>query len=241
MGRFQGGIDLMENTGVYAFGHARNKQMSDTLLVGCILAFAGGFLDVYTYICRGGVFAFAQTVNVIQMGARILQGDFGGILIYLIPVTAFILGILCAEILKKQLISCKRIHWRQIIIIIELLIILPVSFIPAGDFNAGVIILISFVCALQFQSFRTTNGKQMVTTMVTGDLRSAVENAYKYTTTKEKEYIRAALLYFMIILLFLTGVMFGYVFTTRFMEKSALIVSLGLFITFLLLFRKNPA
>jgi uncharacterized membrane protein YoaK (UPF0700 family) len=230
----------MENTGVYAFGLARNRQMSDTFMVGCILCFLGGFLDVYTYICRGGVFAFAQTVNVIQLGARILQGDVDGILVYLMPITAFILGILCAEILKKKLISCKRIHWRQIIIIIELLIVLPVSFVPAGNSNSLVIILISFVCALQFQSFRTTNGKQVVTTMITGDLRSAVENVYKYTTTKETEYIRTALLYVMIILLFLLGVMLGYVFTTRFMEKSALIVSLGLFIIFLLLFRKNP-
>jgi uncharacterized membrane protein YoaK (UPF0700 family) len=231
----------MENTGLYKSAHARGAKMSDTFLVACILCFAGGFLDIYTYICRGGVFVFAQTVNVIQLGIRILQGDFGGIALYLMPITAFILGVLCTEMLRKKLKPCGRIHWRQIILIIETLIVLSVSFIPAGGADTAVNVLISFVCALQFQSFRTANGKSVATNMITGDLRSAVENAYKYTATKEKEYIRTALCYFIIVLLFLAGVMLGYVFTLRYMEKSTIIVSACLFITSALLSGKKAA
>ena len=40
-------------------------QMSETVLIGSLLALAGGFLDAYTYICRGGVFANAQTGNIV--------------------------------------------------------------------------------------------------------------------------------------------------------------------------------
>ena len=33
------------------------RQPSDTFAVAALLALAGGFLDAYTYLCRGGVFA----------------------------------------------------------------------------------------------------------------------------------------------------------------------------------------
>lgn len=36
---------------------SRNKQVSETHLLGLLLAVVGGFLDAYTYLCRGRVFA----------------------------------------------------------------------------------------------------------------------------------------------------------------------------------------
>ena len=41
-------------------------QRSESFLVGALLAVSGGFLDAYTYLCRGGVFANAQTGNMIS-------------------------------------------------------------------------------------------------------------------------------------------------------------------------------
>ena len=38
----------------------REKQMSENFILGIMLALTGGFLDAYTYITRGGVFANAQ-------------------------------------------------------------------------------------------------------------------------------------------------------------------------------------
>ena len=43
----------------------RLEKASESYLVGVLLAIAGGYLDVYTYICRGGVFANAQTGNIV--------------------------------------------------------------------------------------------------------------------------------------------------------------------------------
>lgn len=39
----------------------------EQLAVGLALAFAGGFFDAYTYLTRGGVFANAQTGNIVLM------------------------------------------------------------------------------------------------------------------------------------------------------------------------------
>ena len=43
------------------------KKASESYTVGIILAFVGGFLDIYTYVSRGGVFANAQTGNMVLL------------------------------------------------------------------------------------------------------------------------------------------------------------------------------
>ena len=46
-------------------------QPADSLRMGGLLAAIGGFLDSYTYIARGGVFANAQTGNLVLLGLRL--------------------------------------------------------------------------------------------------------------------------------------------------------------------------
>ena len=37
---------------------------SERLAAACVLSVIGGFLDIYTYLCRGNVFANAVTGNL---------------------------------------------------------------------------------------------------------------------------------------------------------------------------------
>ena len=172
----------------------KNKQMSETIILGMMLACVGGFLDAYTYICRGGVFANAQTGNIVLLGIRIAEGNLLGSLKYLIPIIAFVLGILIAEIVRKRYKNSVRIHWRQIIIVVELFVLLGITFMPNGgwyDMIANV--LVSFVCSLQVQSFRKFNGNAMATTMCTGNLRSATEYFYNYLDNKDRSELHRSL------------------------------------------------
>ncbi|MFR1872716.1 MAG: YoaK family protein, partial [Coprococcus sp.] len=43
----------------------RSRQMSESIRLGIILALSGGFMDAYSYMCRGKVFANAQTGNIL--------------------------------------------------------------------------------------------------------------------------------------------------------------------------------
>ena len=72
----------------------KEKQMSENFILGIMLALCGGFLDAYTYITRGGVFANAQTGNIVLMGINIAKGDFERVI--LIGSKKF-----CGEILVK--------------------------------------------------------------------------------------------------------------------------------------------
>lgn len=60
----------------------------EMLRVGLCLAFTGGFLDAYTYLLRGGVFANAQTGNMVLMALYAARRD-GRAFYYLLPIAAF--------------------------------------------------------------------------------------------------------------------------------------------------------
>ena len=76
-----------------------SKQMSESIKLGVILAIAGGFMDAYSYMCRGKVFANAQTGNILLLGINISERNWQMALRYLVPVLAFAIGIKNAAVI----------------------------------------------------------------------------------------------------------------------------------------------
>ena len=111
-----------------------SKQMSESIKLGVILAIAGGFMDAYSYMCRGKVFANAQTGNILLLGINISERNWHMALHYLVPVLAFAIGIALADLVKIRTKDLTLLHWRQISVFCEAVILLSVSFIPQ-DFN----------------------------------------------------------------------------------------------------------
>jgi uncharacterized membrane protein YoaK (UPF0700 family) len=213
------------------------KQMSDQFVVGVILTLVGGFLDAYTYICRGGVFANAQTGNIVLFGLSIAKGNFLGSLHYFIPILAFIAGILMAEMIKKQFKTSQKIHWRQIIIGFEIAVLACIAFIPVGTWsNLLSNIMISFVCALQVETFRKFNGNLMATTMCTGNLRSGCEFLYRFVDSRDHRDLSRSLQYFGIIVVFILGAVLGAMLTNLLGIVAILIACIGLVVVFSLMF-----
>lgn len=122
-----------------------NRQVSESYFIGLLLAVAGGYLDVYTYISRGGVFANAQTGNIVLLGIHIAQHNFEKITTYTLPILAFMVGVMITEIVKLNFRYSTKIHWRQIVIALEILVLLAVSFVPEGICNDLVNASVSFV------------------------------------------------------------------------------------------------
>lgn len=214
----------------------RKRQMSETYIIGMILAVVGGFLDAYTYISRGKVFANAQTGNIVLLGVNFAEGEFKEAAFYLLPILAFFVGIIGAEMIKKRHKYNENIHWRQIVIIIEIITLLIVGFIPSGRFDMLSNILISFVCSLQVESFRKVNGNAYATTMCTGNLRSATEHLYNYKQTKDKRILKNSLQYYGIILFFIVGALIGSILTHIYFVKAVLFALIGLIAVFILMF-----
>ena len=220
----------------------KQKQMSESLLLGAILATVGGFLDAHTYICRGKVFANAETGNIVLMGAKLAEGDFKDAFFYLIPITAFACGVFCAEVVKKRFKQSSYIHWRQITVAAEIIVRVSISFVePTRTHNIFTNALVAFVCSLQVQSFRQISGVPLTTTMCTGNLRSGTEHLFNAVTTKNKTILKTAFKYYSIIFFFVLGAAIGAVLSDKIGRYSTLFAAAGLLVAFLLMFINKEA
>lgn len=83
----------------------KNSQMSSSLAVGILLALAGGFMDAYSYMARGHVFANAQTGNILLFAVAISEGRPADSLRYLLPVVSFALGIALAAAMRAPALA----------------------------------------------------------------------------------------------------------------------------------------
>ena len=211
----------------------RAKQISDSLELGMLLALVGGFMDVYSYMGRGGVFANAQTGNILLFGVHLSEGAWGLSLKYLFPVLSFAFGIMLADLIHARMASV--LHWRQGSILIEASILLGVSFI-GPNLNLLANCLTSFACGVQVESFRKVHGRGIATTMCIGNLRSALQNVDDYIINHEPGFLANAALYAIVIATFVLGAVLGNWSLERFGLASIRIATLLLVICFLIMF-----
>ena len=145
----------------------KRLQTSESLFLTALLAIVGGFLDAYSYLLRGGVFANAQTGNIALLGVYIQRRNGSMIIHYLVPILAFAAGVVLVEIMKKTFKTKGKIHWRQRIVVLEAVLLAAVGLIPSGKMDVMANVLISFVCAVQVQTFRKVHGNAFASTMCT--------------------------------------------------------------------------
>jgi uncharacterized membrane protein YoaK (UPF0700 family) len=153
---------------------SHHGQMSESFLTAVFLSLSGGLQDAYTYLFRGKVFANAQTGNIVLLSANLMDGNWERVLHYLVPLCAFALGVLTAEKMRERFREMRTLHWRQLVVLGEGLLLFLVGFLPQEQ-NLLANAIVSFACAMQVQAFRKVNGYAFASTMCIGDLRSGVE------------------------------------------------------------------
>lgn len=214
-------------------------QMSESMRLGALLAVAGGFFDAYTYLCRGGVFANAQTGNIVLLGLELAEREWLRALAYLAPILAFALGVVVAEVVKRRGKARQAggagMHWRQVIVLAEIVLLAVAAFLPQR-MDMAVNILISSVCAMQVEAFRKVRGSAFATTMCTGNLRSGTEQLVIWRQTGDANAARKARHYYCIILFFILGAALGAVCTDTLGERALLITCVPLLAVFGIMF-----
>lgn len=172
------------------------------------------------------------------MGQHLAEGNLKLGLRYLFPVLSFLLGIILAEVVKNHYRTLEALHWRQIVLAAEILILFFVGWMPK-EFDMAVNMLVSLVCAMQVQSFRKLNGNSYATTMCIGNLRTATELWYSYHTTGNKALKKKSRLYFAFTGIFAAGAAVGSIMAGLFAGKAIWFSCLVLLIAFGLMFMKE--
>lgn len=121
-------------------------QMSEAFLTSIFLAVSGGFQDAYTYNTREEVFSNAQTGNVVLMSQNFMVGRWMDGLRYLFPLMAFAFGVFFAERIQGRFKYAKRLHWRQGILLLEIVILFAWWDLSLQEYNMAATVLVSFAC-----------------------------------------------------------------------------------------------
>lgn len=212
-----------------------NIRASESFFLGALLAIVGGYLDAYTYLLRGGVFANAQTGNIVLLGIDLARLDLWQALGHFIPITAFAAGVMVTEVIRRRFCCVTKLHWRQSILLIEVCVLILVGFVPAGKWDWIINVSISFICSLQVCSFRSMAGTAYATTMCTGNLRSATQLFFE-RIAGNREAGRVSVRIYGIIGFFVAGAITAAVLVRIWGEKSIWVCCILLLAAFCLMF-----
>ncbi|QZN84853.1 YoaK family protein [Cellulomonas sp. C5510] len=160
----------------------RVRSRAEHPATGAALAVVGGFLDAYTFVAHDGVFANAQTGNVVLVAVAWARGDGPHAARYLPIIATFVLGLVAAEVLAAH----RHRRWfhdpTRLVLGTEILVLLAVAALPRTAPHLVTTCAVSFVAALQVTTFRLVRDTSYSTTMTTGNLRTLVTAAYEWLT-----------------------------------------------------------
>jgi len=197
--------------------------------VAALLIIAGGFLDAFTYVGHGKVFANSMTGNVVLIGAYAAAGDGRAVLSHIPPIIAFLAGVFMAHRIRLP-------HSRKYLtspalacLFIEIVFLMAAAFLPASFPDILLVLGITFVAAMQNTSFNRLGPWTYNSVMTTGNLRRFAEAFFKATMRNpEPGSGREARAFGLVCCCFLAGATLG-AFTTP------LLLNLSLWIPVILL------
>ena len=204
------------------------RTRSEGLPVGMLLAGVGGFLDAYTFVGYNGVFATAQTGNIVLFGVDAQAGHWQEALLHIPPVVAFMLGVALAQTLAQP--AVRRIVRRPTrwVLIAEIVVLAAVAAVPLpGRVVPGAI---AFVAAVQVSTFRSLHGVEYSSTFTTSNLRAVTANIFAWRTDHDPASRHRAALLASVIAAFAAGAGVGGLCTRLIHHQAAWIAAAALMI-----------
>jgi uncharacterized membrane protein YoaK (UPF0700 family) len=193
-----------------AAGQESALLASQRMRVAYILTLVGGFLDAYTYFERGGVFANAQTGNIVKLGIALSNGADDACLTYLLPICSFALGLLASLAIGYVLERRGLRFVRRAVLAVEALGLVLVGLMPLGGvWDRAANCVVGFLAAMQYETFTTFRGDAIVTTMSTGNLRKMIDSLFKGVAENDTDQILRSVLFASIICTFTFGAYLG--------------------------------
>lgn len=145
--------------------------------VALLLAFAGGYLDAYTWIIHG-VMANAQTANLVLLWVHGTMGNWQEAFHFVPPIFAFAAGVVAAAWLRRA--AGDRAS--AISILVEIVMLVTVGILHNRLPDLAGTLGISFVAAMQAAVFTKVEGATYSSVMITGNLRQAIEGLFAATS-----------------------------------------------------------
>ena len=207
--------------------------------VALLLAMLGGFLDAYTYILKNGVFANAQTGNLVLLSIAVFNGKHALIPKYALPILFFSAGILLSEFIKLNGSIKSEVRKIKLMLVFEALLLVLIGATSVHVNAAFTTCTVSFLAAIQVGMFNKLEGAAVATTMITGNLKSSMQNLHSFLRDKDKRALKRCIQYILVIVFFGIGAAGGAFLTEIFKDNSIYFCLLFLFASYALIYFGN--
>lgn len=140
------------------------------------LAAAGGYLDAFTYIGHGHVFANAMTGNVVLLANDVVTRVWADAARHFFVIVMFLCGITVARLLQcRSIASVVRVP-EAAVLVGEIAVLSWLSFSTRYGASLRITMLIAFAASLQMATFRQVNKKSYSSTFTTGNLHTMLQS-----------------------------------------------------------------
>lgn len=145
----------------------------ETLLIACLLALTGGYLEAYTWIVHR-VFANAQTANLVFLWVYMTTGEWKEADRFVLPLLAFVVGVVLACWLRW----CAPQRAARTSLLIEIVFLFIVAILHNRVPDVAGTLGISLVAAFQNVSFPRVEGLAYSSVMATSNFRQTIEGLF---------------------------------------------------------------
>ncbi len=210
-----------------------------SLQVACLLTFSGGFLDAFTYVGHGKVFANAMTGNVVLLGIYSVAGNWRQASMHIFSIAAFLMGVYIAR--RVRLAGSEKYfhNFKTASIVLEILFLAIISLLPAAFPDIILVLAISLVAALQNSSFTKLEDLTYNSVMTTANLRRFAESFYEFSASRNPESKKGIKLFGLICLSFLAGAIVGGIATVHWHNEALWIAILSLIFALALVWERK--
>ncbi len=172
------------------------------------LSFAsvGGFFGVYAILCRSGLLASAQTMNLLELTISALRGDGIAVLLHIGALVIYVAGTMMTVLLPHFF----GIDMRRAAPVIDALACVALCFIPA---DANVILAlypIFFAMSVQWSTFSGAKGFVSSTIFSTNNTKQASLAFAHYITDGDRVHFKKVKFYVFTLLAFHFGAAIGF-------------------------------
>jgi uncharacterized membrane protein YoaK (UPF0700 family) len=168
----------------------RGAQRFSAFTASALATAAGGAMDAWVYLTHG-VFATAQSGNIVLMGIAFAGGDVGRATAHLPSLLAFVAGLLVSR-LSGELLKRRRLNSRNLRLGAECVMLVALGLFADRLPGHGVTACVGFIAAVQITSLSHIGSWSFNTGMTTGNLRSGVSALVKAWTGSKEEWSHAA-------------------------------------------------
>ena len=180
------------------------------IITPLILAFIGGFLDIYSLMYRGGKFILLQTGNIIYIGRDLINGNYNEVLICLFIFLAFTIGLVIANIISFILKKKEKEYLLHIVLLslIFILLIPNYFFSKTMEFDLSylAVFMLGLIGGILLESFRFSY-LAYTATMMTNNYKLFMHALINGILLKDKKERHKSYIYLLIIVSFICGVL----------------------------------